>query len=404
MIILVAQLGARMHYAVPEIFHRNKCLGMFCTDIYAGQGWPSILKYFSVKFLPKSIRRLRGRLINFVPKNKIIHFPVFGLSYAYKKSKIRSEEDGAAVHISFGSRFNKKIIDSIIDDIDAVYGFNSASLELFEFAKMNSIKTILEQTIAPRYKERELINLARKKFPTWDDGIEEGPNIQAFCEREVKEWNYADLIICGSNFVKKSIAECGGPIERCVVVPYGVGSKFKINRDKRQPGPLRVLTVGAVGLRKGSPIVMEVAHRLKGKCEFRMVGQINCGADALLELKKEVNVIGAIPRNEILTHYEWADIFFLPSLCEGSATVTYEALIAGLPVICTENTGSVVTHGLNGFIVDVLNSDSAMKAFELFLNNSELLQELSKNAVESSTQCTLEAYEERLMDVIKRIR
>ena len=32
----------------------------------------------------------------------------------------------------------------------------------------------------------------------------------------------ADLIICGSEFVCEGIRGCHGPVEKCVVVPYGV--------------------------------------------------------------------------------------------------------------------------------------------------------------------------------------
>lgn len=38
--VVVSQLGARMHYAVPRIFASRERLAHFYTDICALQGWP----------------------------------------------------------------------------------------------------------------------------------------------------------------------------------------------------------------------------------------------------------------------------------------------------------------------------------------------------------------------------
>ena len=46
-----------------------------------------------------------------------------------------------------------------------------------------------------------------------------------------------------------------------------------------------------------------------------------------------------------------ASAFVLPSLAEGSALVTYMAMASALPVIVTEDAGSVATDGREGWIV-----------------------------------------------------
>ena len=46
-----------------------------------------------------------------------------------------------------------------------------------------------------------------------------------------------------------------------------------------------------------------------------------------------------------------ADVFVFPSLFEGSAVVTYEALACGLPCVVTPEAGSVVRDGVEGLVV-----------------------------------------------------
>ena len=59
-----------------------------------------------------------------------------------------------------------------------------------------------------------------------------------------------------------------------------------------------------------------------------------------------------------------ADVFVFPSLFEGSAVVTYEAMACGLPCLVTEEAGSVVRDGREGFIVPARDVDALAAAME----------------------------------------
>ena len=113
-------------------------------------------------------------------------------------------------------------------------------------------------------------------------------------------------------------------------------------------------------------------------------------------LTSTVELVGPIPRAEILTQYAWADLFLLPSICEGSATVVYEAMAAGLPVICTPNTGSVVRNGCEGFIIPIRNSDAIADVIDRLSTDRELLFSLQKSARRRAQDYSLHAYKVRL--------
>jgi glycosyltransferase involved in cell wall biosynthesis len=99
-------------------------------------------------------------------------------------------------------------------------------------------------------------------------------------------------------------------------------------------------------------------------------------------------------------HYAWADLFLLPSICEGSATVCYEALAAGLPVITTENAGSVVRDGIDGFIVPIRDPGAIAERLENLHRDRALLESMSRAALERAREFTVEKYAERLLSAL----
>jgi glycosyltransferase involved in cell wall biosynthesis len=99
-------------------------------------------------------------------------------------------------------------------------------------------------------------------------------------------------------------------------------------------------------------------------------------------------------------HYRWADVFVLPSVCEGSATVCYEALAAGLPVITTPHAGSVVRDGLDGYIVPIRDSGAIAQKLERLASDPELLTAMAANAAARAREFTIARYAERLLAVI----
>lgn len=395
---VVARLGAYMHYAVPRMLHKAGRLERLYTDLYAGKLCSGLLRWLPHSWRPSVIRRLQGRVASELPLVRIRHYPALGLEYYVRRALARDWETESAVYLWAGAEFGNRVTRDGFGEAGAVYTFNTAALEILRAAKERGLFTVVEQTIAPRAMEEELLEEEEARFPGWDaKPRHRGAFTRATIERERQEWDLADMITCGSQFVKDGVARCGGPAERCVVVPYGVDATFsRLSREPRG-GPLRVLTVGEAGLRKGISYASELAGQLQGKAEFRWVGPINLTAEARDQVAKQVQITGGVPRSQILPHYAWADVFFLPSVCEGSATVIYEALQSGLPVVTTPNAGSLVTDGVDGFIVPVRDTD-AMKQRLLALHEDRgLLQRLKDATKDTGPATSLDAYQDRLL-------
>lgn len=405
---IVAQLGSRMYYAVPRIFSQERSLERLYTDICATQGWPRLFKLTPNFLRSKSIKKLLDRTPEGVPSDLITTFTSFGLEYIYRQRKARSTSEVTAVHLWAGDRFNDLIIQNGFGTASLVYGYNSASERIFAAAKKQGLHTVLEQTIAPKLVEMQILQEEAERIAQWKCHTQDD-NADIFASREKREWDLADTIVCGSEFVRQNVIREGGSANKCFVVPYGINfnnlqhhslkiRKYSVNQ------PLKVLFVGTIGLRKGIYYLIEAMRQLeKAPIQCHIIGNFNIDINEVLRNKpSNLFFCGPIPRSEIISAYSQADIFCLPSLCEGSATVIYEALTLGLPVITTPNSGSIVQDGVDGFIVPIRNSLAIAEKLELFVTNSCLLEQMSLAALEKSKYGSFNAYSERLLQVLSQ--
>ena len=400
--VVVAQLGARMHYAVPAILARANMLERLYTDTYAPRAIRSVLKGAS-RLGPASLRRWLGRVPADIPEDKIVSFGGMGLEYYWRQRSVESAKSPIAAHLWVGEEFCRRIISRGLGNADSVYTYNTAGLELLQYARARGVFAVTEQTIAPGIIQEELLETEAAAHPQWEIPRAVDPLRHAIHERERQEWEASDLIVCGSEFVRDGIRAVGGPVDKCCVVPYGIRPPAKLMAKESCHKPLRVLTVGAVGLRKGTPYVFAAARSLKGKATFRMVGSLDITPQAQGLLRADVSLLGAVPRSEIHQQFAWADVFLLPSICEGSATVCYEALAYGLPVITTPNAGSVVRDGVDGFIVPIRDSEAIVDRIERLADNEDLWAAMSQSAVKRASEHTLDKYGERLISALKSV-
>ncbi len=309
-------------------------------------------------------------------------------------------EQVTAAYLKMGRTLSNLVIAHGIGAADGVYAFNGEALELLRFCRKEGLTTVLEQTIAPKELELELLREEADLHPEWVEASQINRLISQFITRQHEEWQQADLIVCGSEFVRDGIRAVGQTRAAISVVPYGVDDSFALSQKPPHTGPLRVLVMGAISTRKGIPYVYEAARLLQGKAEFRVVGSIQIPEKAVKKLASCVQLMDRIPRSQTRAQYAWADVFLLPSLCEGSALVCYEAMMAGLPVLATPNTGTVVRDGVDGFITAIRDVPAIVEKLELCASDPDLLRVLSRNARSRATEFGFERYACSLIDVL----
>lgn len=394
-----------MHYAVPEILNANQKLFLFFTDIYNRSD--AVLRFFN--WIPNWMgwKKFYTRKSFVLPNDHVISSTLFGLRYLFKLAKCKDQSCTYGVFVWAGEKFNKGIVKKLRkqeEKFEGIYSFNTASLDLFEKYKGKKF-LVLEQCIAPYAVEQQLISKEKAKHPGWIGTDDDPSYFTAYIKREEEELRMADAIICPSDFVKESVVGIDPQLESKIhVVPYGVRLHSAGKKDFSKEGPLRILTVGKAGLRKGTPYVLEAAKALQQQARFRWVGDYTgIQKDVLKELKTYIEMTGQVSRHEITEHYKWADIFLLPSVCEGSATVTYEAMQYQLPMIVTNNTGSIIRDGMDGFIISCGSEEDIIRGVLKFYSDRTLLESFSNNVSDLRQEGSYDAYADRLMDTLYQI-
>ena len=401
--IAVAQLGARRHYAVPWLLHELGLLERLFTDSYIGnKRWlEGALQAMPRAWRPGGVDRWLARTEPRLPPEKVTSFELFGLWRTQCEARIQSSRERALFFAERNRLFNERVLRRGLGSADMVWGFNGEALELFQRAKTYGLRCVLEQTIAPRRIMRELLGKELSRWPGWEPGLDVPPMDDPLERREEAEWKLADLIIAGSEFVAEALVHCGVPEARCQVVPYGVDtSRFKPKppRDRIGDERLRILFAGEVGLRKGAPYLLEALRQLGSRrVEARFAGRVVLEPARLTPYRDVVTFLGPVPRSRMPELYHWADVLVLPSICEGSALVVYEAMASSLPVICTQNTGPVTAAG-DCIVVPRADVDIITKKllyFSLLRGNGTSLQRYSG--------FSLPMYRERLQCVLSSI-
>lgn len=380
---------------MPSILQQAGMLESFYTDMCANAGLGLMLN----RFCPQSLRHnaLKQLLNRRVPpsiEGKINTFDGAIIRHSLRRIFLKNNYQ---VFQNLDRDFGREMIRQGVGNASHIFSMFGEGTDFLEFAKNKGLKIVVEVYISPStaqivQKEREIFSeLEPLKTP---------PSIIK-AERFKRVCSLADMFIVPSSFVKKGLEELGVSTVPCYTVHKGVGDYWL--KLTNHPTKGRVLFVGTAGLRKGIHILGMAAQKLSHRSyEFRVAGGVS---DVVRKhrLTQGLSFLGRVPRSDIQQEYAKADIFVLPTLAEGSAEVTYEALAAGLPVITTEAAGSVIRDGIEGFIIPERDPEALANRIEELVENRELRDRMAAAARERAKDYTWDKYAERLLAVFQMI-
>jgi glycosyltransferase involved in cell wall biosynthesis len=278
-----------------------------------------------------------------------------------------------------------------------VVGHDSSALLAQRAAREVGAVSVLNQVIGHIEAGLDIFREEAVQAPEFAETLTVPPAwIIERCRREALE---ADRVLVPSDYVRDTLVARGTPTERIHVLPYGVDIERFRPLARRERQGFRILFVGTLSQRKGIKYLLDAVKRLKlPDTELVLVGRQIGNPAALAPYAGTFRHVPHVPYHEVHRMYAEADLFVYPSLHEGSAFATYEALASGLPVIATPNTGSVVRDGVEGFLVAPRDIEALMARIELLYRDPARRAEMASAARRRAEEFTWAAYRRRLAD------
>lgn len=286
-----------------------------------------------------------------------------------------------------------------MEPADVLVAWGNYALKSLQRARARGMKTFLIRASAhPRYQTQVLA----EEYKRWGLGY---PVQRRALERSEAELKLADYVLIPSEFVQQSFLSQGFAREKLILIPYGVNIDRFRPAEKRSPRPFTVLFVGQVGIRKGIPYLLRAWAALNWKdAELWVVGRVLPEAQPIVRQYRNLPGLRMIEhKDDPVSLFQQADVFVFPSIEEGSALVTYEALACGLPVVTTPSAGSVIRDRVEGFLVEPRDVDAIASSLERLRTDDSLRQAMSEAARRRAEEFTWTRHEEALADFVESI-
>jgi glycosyltransferase involved in cell wall biosynthesis len=265
------------------------------------------------------------------------------------------------------------------------------------------MRVIGDQIIAPAAIERRLLLEHAERCPGWLNRRELS-RLDEVAAVEESLWPLCDLLVCGSEFVRRSLESVGIEPGRIDVIEHPLNSSEFPYIDRADRGQrVTIGFVGQISLRKGVPYLLQAANKLPSRYRVVCAGALGVCNEAIRPFAQRVEFRGRVAPRRVPMLMREFDLFVFPSLCEGSASAVNEAMASGLPVICTTNSGSRIRDGVDGFIVSAGDVDGMVERIVTLGENVSRRKEMGRAAHERVAAYSREEYAQVLKRAVLKV-
>jgi len=296
----------------------------------------------------------------------------------------------------FSIRTLKKILQTHPDDIVLLHCYEYAP-KLVKYAKQQGVTVIQDIAIAPGKTSLKLHENNLMHFK--DVSV-----IRRQIDVEYKLFSYADHIIAPSVFVMNELLEYDVSSDKISVIPFGVlyDEMYAIPSSVLQNESVDFCFAGLINSRKGIDwLVKAFSDPVFKNDKLHLCGRV---------FKEQKNLLAQCNLTNILTpgfvdtsiYMRTCDVYVFPSLMEGSSKSIYEAMASGLPVIATENSGSIIRDGVDGFVIEAGNAEILKEKMLFFKENPDKIVEMGLSAQKYVRGFSWGKYSNNVINTYKR--
>ncbi len=273
-----------------------------------------------------------------------------------------------------------------------------------------SSRSVLSMVHGDVREEQRLLEIEAERspdfFPLYLGEGGSDPDMLAWLhERRLRELELADHVLVPSEHIAATLIEHGLPASKVTVVPYAADIR-RFRPDPAKPAAsassCTFLFAGGISQRKGIKYLLEAWRQVRRPgWRLQLLGALPPELGPLEAYRDEVEWLGRVGHAEMPARLAAADVFVFPSLFEGSAVVTYEALACGLPCIVTPEAGSVVRDGREGVLVPSADIAALAQAMERVGSDPTLRGEMAAAARQRAEAFDWTRYHEAVVTAVR---
>jgi glycosyltransferase involved in cell wall biosynthesis len=281
----------------------------------------------------------------------------------------------------------------------AIYCYEDSALRTFGAAQKVGVKRYYELPIMYWTTTQRLLQEEATRYPQWEATLLATRDSPAKLERKSAELTLADLVICPSRIVQKSLP----PGARSQVAEYGCPAPVEGERTLRKGRRIRFLFVGAMTQRKGLADLFEAFKQLnRSDIELVVLGIPLLPLEFYRREFPDFTYESPRPHDLVKRAMLSCDVLVLPSIVEGRAMVQTEALSCGLPIVVTANAGAedLVEQGKTGFIVPIRDPAALAERLNWIADHRDWVTDIRPDVVEKARQSGWDRYTDAILSAI----
>ena len=236
-------------------------------------------------------------------------------------------------------------------------------------------------------------------------GVSRYTNNRSYWSSVMKDCYDADLVMVGSEFIKKTFVENGFPENKLRVNPLGVLPHFlNVKTEYRVKGTLELIYTGAWIYTKGCHDLTDAIAVLLNRgldVHLTVAGSYSDNEESVARCRREnlpITFLGHIPQDDLRGCLSNAEIFVFPSLYDGFAVSAFEGMAAGLCLLTTHESSVPIEDGETGYYIPAHNGAAIADRIEYLYFHRELIESIGRRAARNVAEnYTWENYAKRAL-------
>jgi glycosyltransferase involved in cell wall biosynthesis len=280
----------------------------------------------------------------------------------------------------------------------SIYCYEDSALETFRAAERFGMRRFYELPILYWETAQKLLREEVIRYPQWEQTLQATMDSPAKLERKSMELELAEIVICPSRQVQRSLP----PGTASIVAEYGC-PPVVASRPSRNKLRLKVLFVGTMTQRKGLADLFVAMKRLdRSDVELVVLGTPLLPLQFYQGEYSRFKYVPQRPYRAVRELMLTCDVLVLPSIVEGRAMVQMEALSCGLPIVATPNAGAedLIEPGRTGFLIPIRAPEALAERIDWIADHRDWIDDTRPAIIEKARQSHWRRYSDKVLSVV----